>query len=78
MTNLTTAQTPIQQAIQLVGPSALAAAIGVTPQFVTSLGKGDRPVPPSRCIAIEQATGGLVSRYALRPDVFGEAPDKAA
>lgn len=29
-------------------------------------------VPAKRCIAIEQATGGKVTRYDLRPDVFGK------
>lgn len=71
--------TPIQRAISLLGPSGLAKAIGVAPQFVTALGKGDRPVPPGRCVAIEQATAGKVTRYELRPDVFGPAPsDQAA
>lgn len=71
-------KTPIQRAIDLLGPSALAKAIGVTPQFITSLGGGERPVPPGRCIAIEAATDGRVTRYELRPDVFGSSPDKAA
>lgn len=26
------------------------------------------PVPPIRCLAIESATGGIVSRSDLRPD----------
>lgn len=31
-------------------------------------------VPPDWCAKIEEATGGKVSRQALRPDVFGQ-PD---
>lgn len=31
-------------------------------------------VPADRCVDIEQATGGKVSRAMLRPDVFGELP----
>lgn len=36
-----------------------------------------RSVPADRCVAIEQVTGGEVTRYQLRPDVFGEAPADA-
>lgn len=31
-------------------------------------------VPADRCIAIEVATNGKVTRYDLRPDVFGRDP----
>lgn len=31
-------------------------------------------VPAENCAAIEQLTGGLVTRYDLRPDVFGASP----
>lgn len=31
-------------------------------------------VPPERCPAIERATGGKVTRYEIRPDVFGTQP----
>lgn len=31
-------------------------------------------VPPEHCRAIEEITHGEVTRYDLRPDVFGEAP----
>lgn len=70
----------IQRAIELVGPANLAKVLGVKPQFITALGKGDRPVPPARCLAIEDATAGAVTRYELRPDVFGAPPavDQAA
>lgn len=30
-------------------------------------------VPAERCLAIEQATAGAVTRHDLRPDVFGVA-----
>jgi DNA-binding transcriptional regulator YdaS (Cro superfamily) len=36
-----------------------------------------RGVPADRCIAIEIAVGGAVTRYDLRPDVFGDAPPPA-
>lgn len=31
-------------------------------------------VPAERCVAIEQATKGEVTRYDLRPDIFGAKP----
>jgi len=31
-------------------------------------------VPARRCLAIERITQGQVSRYQLRPDVYGPAP----
>lgn len=31
-------------------------------------------VPPLRCIPAEQATKGEVTRYDLRPDIFGTPP----
>lgn len=69
----------IKRAIEVVGSqSELARLIDVTPQFLGQLVNGDRPVPAKRCIAIEFATDGKVTRYQLRPDVFGDAPDRAA
>jgi DNA-binding transcriptional regulator YdaS (Cro superfamily) len=32
---------------------------------------------PKTAVAIEQATGGKVTRYQLRPDVFGPAPSSS-
>ncbi|PWG61745.1 transcriptional regulator [Spiribacter halobius] len=55
----------------------LAAAIGVSPQFVSQLLRGQRPVPPERCRAIEHASGGAATAEQLRPDVFGPASDAA-
>lgn len=55
------------------GPTKLAASIGLKPNVVGNW-KLRGLAPPERCIAIEAATGGSVSRYELRPDVFGPAP----
>lgn len=68
---------PIRRALQAVGgkQSELASRISVTPQALNQWVNGVRPVPAERCIAIEQATGGAVTRYELRPDVFGAGPD---
>lgn len=47
---------------------------GVTQGRVSQWLKGER-IPAERCAAIETATAGAVTRYDLRPDVFGAAPD---
>lgn len=54
------------------GQKALAEKVGVSPSFVFQWLRGDRPVPAARCIAIEHACQGAVTRHDLRPDVFGE------
>ena len=59
----------IQQYVATVEPSVkLAERIGVTPGFISQLVSGHRQVPVERCTAIEQATGGKVTRRDLRPD----------
>lgn len=70
---------PLTEALDLAGltQAELAAAIGVTPQAVSQWIDRGR-VPAERCIAVEIATGGQVTRYELRPDVFGDAPREAA
>ena len=35
-------------------------------------------VPARHCIPIEEISNGAATRYELRPDVFGEAPDEKA
>lgn len=59
-------------AIQNAGSAAeLGRRVGVVPMAITMWKRRGR-VPAERCLAVEAATG--VSRYALRPDVFGPAP----
>jgi DNA-binding transcriptional regulator YdaS (Cro superfamily) len=62
--------------------TALAKAIGVSPVMVSLWKTGARPVPIERCVAIEQATGGAVTRRDLRPDdwhlIWPELAQKAA
>lgn len=66
---------PLDRAIKIVGSqTALAHAVGVVPMAVTLWKK--RGVPAIRCIPIEQATGGQVTRYELRSDVFGPPPSE--
>ncbi len=66
-----TPKAALQLACDLVGGVALLAEkLGVTGPAVY---QWDR-APPNRCLAIEQATEGQVTRYQLRPDIFGPAP----
>ncbi len=46
----------------------LAAALEVPPELVSQWRTGARPVPVGRCVAIELATNGAVTRRDLRPE----------
>lgn len=50
------------------GQRALAKEVGVTYQAVQKWRAGR--VPAERCVEIERVTGGKVTRYDLRPDLF--------
>ncbi|MCR6700875.1 MAG: helix-turn-helix domain-containing protein [Dokdonella sp.] len=64
----------LARAIDVVGSQAgLARMIGIrSPSISGWIVRGK--VPAERCAAIERATSGLVTRYDLRPDVFGDPP----
>lgn len=53
-----------------------AAALGVTAEAVRKWEM--TRVPAERCLEIEKLSDGAVSRYDLRPDVFGPAPSEQA
>lgn len=53
------------------GPTAVAALFGINSQAVSQW----KRVPVDRCRALEDATNGAVTRFDMRPDVFG-APGK--
>ncbi|OFJ47685.1 hypothetical protein BA896_000325 [Janthinobacterium lividum] len=46
----------------------LANKLGITPVLISQWANGLRPVPPERCVEIEKATEGKVTRKDLRPD----------
>lgn len=52
------------------GQARLAEALGVEPMTVSHWKK--RGVPTDRCREIELATGGVVTRADLKPEIFGE------
>lgn len=48
--------------------AALAKALAVRPVMVSQWLSGAKSVPIERCVAIERATGGAVTRQDLRPN----------
>lgn len=46
----------------------------ITPQAVTKWVKSGR-IPADRCIVVEMALDSRVTRYEMRPDVYGPAPE---
>jgi DNA-binding transcriptional regulator YdaS (Cro superfamily) len=68
MTNKRT-HTGIEAAAKQLGTqAALARALGVSPVTVHQWLVQDRPIPPAKCVAIEQITEGKVTRKHLRRD----------
>ena len=65
---------PLHRAIAIAGSQAeLARRIGKNQQDVHYwLHDAKKGVPAEHAAAIEQATGGIVKREELRPDIFGE------
>jgi DNA-binding transcriptional regulator YdaS (Cro superfamily) len=74
---MTTQNNPIDRAIAIAGgQSALAKWLGVS-QAMVHKWKGGASITPERAKQIEVATGGLVKRHELRPDIF-DAPERVA
>ncbi|UPG86826.1 helix-turn-helix domain-containing protein [Luteibacter aegosomatis] len=62
---------PIDRVIEIVGgQEKLASILAIKSPSISGWRMRNR-VPAERCIAIERATNGIVTRYDLRPDVFG-------
>jgi DNA-binding transcriptional regulator YdaS (Cro superfamily) len=69
----------LSRAIELAGgQSALAKAVGVKQQNVWSWVNRTGKCPPEHVLAVEAATEGAVTRYQLRPDIYGPAPSDTA
>lgn len=63
----------IDQACRLLGSQeALAAALRIKSPSISEWRLRGR-VPAVRCIPIESVTKGVITRYQLRPDIFGNA-----
>jgi len=68
---------PLATAIAAAGGiSEFTKHLGITPKAVSEWRK--RGVPPTRCREIEAIVQGKVTRYELRPDVFGQPQDQVA
>jgi len=76
--------TPFQDLVRIAGSQAelrrlinahLPAEEQITAQAVS---KWEGGIPANRCILLEQISGGAVTRYQMRPDIFGEAPAQQA
>lgn len=74
--NLDEQRAVMARAVAAVGGSQaeLARRIGCTQVFAHQMTHGLRSISARLCIPIERATDGAVTRYELRPDVFGPAP----
>jgi DNA-binding transcriptional regulator YdaS (Cro superfamily) len=69
----------IKRACELAGgQTGLARRLKVSQGLVWQWVAGRLPVAAKRCLPIEDATGGKVTRYQLRPDVFGAPPSGPA
>lgn len=78
--NITDEQiTALKKAIKIVeGQENLAKGLGLKYQSqISSWVCKRRPIPPSHCREIENLTNGSVTRYELRPDIFGSCPVEA-
>lgn len=61
----------LDRAIVVFGTqTALAEALGIKSPSISQW--RSRRVPAERCLDIERVTNGVVTRYDLRPDVFGK------
>ena len=68
---------PLDRAIDICGSQkSLAKKIRVSPVFVSQMNNGVKAIPARLCIPIEDATNGEVTRYDLRPDIFGDPSNK--
>ncbi|ADE14123.1 hypothetical protein Nhal_0950 [Nitrosococcus halophilus Nc 4] len=71
----------LQRAVEIVGGQVeLAKRLGVTQQRIWNWLYRDKcqRIPAEYVLPIECATNGRVTRYELRPDIFGEREEAAA
>jgi hypothetical protein len=75
-------KTPIERVFDLLGgPAAVAKHFtgdNGKPILPWAVSKWRRRVPADRVLKLEELTGGRVTRYELRPDIYGESPKRVA
>jgi DNA-binding transcriptional regulator YdaS (Cro superfamily) len=68
-------QALLKKAIEMAGnQDALACAIGITQARVSQILQEGKPIKAEYAVAIDKFTNGEVSKYELRPDLFGAPP----
>lgn len=64
------------------GAAELAAALDVSPSFLSQMASGKAPISPARSVRIEQLSNGAVRRQDTRPndyaDIWPELAEKVA
>jgi DNA-binding transcriptional regulator YdaS (Cro superfamily) len=72
---MTSFRSHVERAIELKGSQAkLAADMGCSQQYISWLLKEADQISAEQSIACERATEGQVTRWDLRPDLFGQRP----
>lgn len=64
-----------EKAIELLGGPAAAGRLFGISRVAVHMWQQRGKVPAERVLEVERATEGAVSRYQLRPDVFGKRAD---
>jgi DNA-binding transcriptional regulator YdaS (Cro superfamily) len=69
-------ETAIEKAVRLLGgQTETARRLGIKQQLVWYWVNKSGKCSPTHAVGIEKLTDGLVTRYDLRPDVFGQNPN---
>lgn len=73
-------KSPLRKIVELVGAGVLAAFCKISSAAVSQWLRNNR-VPGDRCLQVEQAQihflgKVVVSRYEMRPDIFGPSPKR--
>ena len=64
----------LNEFLKTTSQSDLARRLGVTQPLISNWVTGKTRISAERCIEIERATDGAVTRMDLRPDLFGNLP----
>lgn len=62
------------QSLPKGGRAELARRLDISQSFLYQVARGLRQMPVDRVLAVERATGGVVGRHDLRPDIYPREP----